>query len=60
MEHRKYRIVPIDQIVGRAFVLPNISPNINDNVKCYDNTVIVVDNPTLWDENFLILNNPKV
>ena len=60
MEYHKYRIVPIHQIVGRAFVLPNISTNIDDNVKCYDNTVIVVDNPTLWDENFLIMNKKKV
>ena len=51
MENNKYRIIPISDIVGRAFGLSNSVPLENTNV--YDNTAIILNPSSSWSELFL-------
>ena len=52
MEKDKYRVIPVTDIVGRAFAIANYIPFSNSNNQ-YDNTAIVIDPSTKWESYFI-------
>ena len=53
MEQKKYRVLPIESIVGLAyaFMMKNIKEDRSEVSE--DNTAIVFDHPPTWSEHFL-------
>ena len=53
METDTYRIIPVEDIVGRALAFINHLKLPYDRVDKYDNTAIVIDHPSQWAKHFL-------
>ena len=52
MEKDKYRIIPVSDIVGRAFGLNNTIP-LENNADKFDNSAIIVHPSSTWSDLFL-------
>ena len=52
MEKDKYRIIPVSDIVGRAFGLNNTIP-LENNTDNFDNSAIIVNPSSTWSDLFL-------
>ena len=57
MEHNKYHIIPVYDIVGRALAFSNHIKLSSHNVDTFDNTAIIIDHPEDWEQYFLELGN---
>ena len=57
MEHNKYRIIPVSDIVGRALGFANHIRLPFCDVEPFDNTAIIIDHPEDWEQYFLELGN---
>ena len=52
MEKDKYRVIPVTDIVSRAFVIADYIPFVNSGNE-YDNTAIVIDPSEKWESYFI-------
>ena len=53
MENDKYRIIPIEQICGRALGFFDHLPSINISQNPTKNVAVIVDHPDTWSEKFI-------
>ena len=53
METDKYRIIPITDVIGRAFGISNYVPLKDQERNIYDNTAIIIDKASIWEDYFI-------